>query len=399
MPLVRIKDTDEVVRFPDDMRAQEILAKLREYRPPNYSDALQKPPSMAIAYEPTLAEKMGQGISSALYDSGIISNRFAAQNIGRNATTGAEVLPIIGDALGADELGRAIKEGDAAGIGLGALSMIPAIGDFAPAIFAGVMARNADKVKLRKAQRMELLGADRDEIWKETGWFNDGGDWKWEISDNDAIGNLEIGKSDSLGLGDAMTHNSFYENYPEARFIPVTADPSRAGAGWNPVTKEMRIGTKFHEEANPLSSSLHESNHYVQDLENFYSGASNDSDSILKMKNKVSNEAWDASTKVFEAERALDDAKTTYGVGSMQYNNAQRKLNNAIKIKDAASEKERAIYGMSNNDIYERSAGEAEARIVQKRMSMTPEERLARPPWYDLDVPEEELIKFKDLLK
>lgn len=129
MPLVRIKDTDEVVQFPDDMRAQEILAKLREYRPPNYSDALQKPPSMAMAYEPTLAEKMGQGISNALYDSGIISNRFAAQNIGRNATTGAEVLPVIGDALGADELGRAIKEGDAAGIGLGALSMVPVVGE------------------------------------------------------------------------------------------------------------------------------------------------------------------------------------------------------------------------------------------------------------------------------
>jgi hypothetical protein len=131
MPLVRIKDTDEVVQFPDDMRAQEILSKLREYRPPNYSDALQKPPSMAVAYEPTLAEKMGQGISNALYDSGIISNRFAAQNIGRNATIGAEFMPVIGDALGADELGRAIKEGDATGIGLGALSMVPVVGDAA----------------------------------------------------------------------------------------------------------------------------------------------------------------------------------------------------------------------------------------------------------------------------
>jgi hypothetical protein len=131
MPLVRIKDTDEVVQFPDDMRAQEILSKLREYRPPNYSDALQKPPSMAVAYEPTLAEKMGQGISNALYDSGIISNRFAAQNIGRNATIGAEFMPVIGDALGADELGRAIKEGDATGIGLGALSMVPVVGDLA----------------------------------------------------------------------------------------------------------------------------------------------------------------------------------------------------------------------------------------------------------------------------
>lgn len=41
---------------------------------------------------------------------------------------------------------------------------------------------------------------------------------------------------------------------------------------------------------------------------------------------------------------------------------------------------------------YKRLAGEVEARNVQKRMNMTPEERRATPPWETLDVPESELI-------
>ena len=41
---------------------------------------------------------------------------------------------------------------------------------------------------------------------------------------------------------------------------------------------------------------------------------------------------------------------------------------------------------------YQRLAGEAEARNVQARLDMTPEERAATPPWKTLDVPEDELI-------
>jgi hypothetical protein len=45
--------------------------------------------------------------------------------------------------------------------------------------------------------------------------------------------------------------------------------------------------------------------------------------------------------------------------------------------------------------LYESYAGEVSARTVEKRRSMTPEERRARPPWYDFDVPEgEQIVRF-----
>ena len=47
---------------------------------------------------------------------------------------------------------------------------------------------------------------------------------------------------------------------------------------------------------------------------------------------------------------------------------------------------------MAGRKGYRNSSGEVEARTVQKRMNLTPEERRARPPWLDYDVPEDQQI-------
>ena len=50
-------------------------------------------------------------------------------------------------------------------------------------------------------------------------------------------------------------------------------------------------------------------------------------------------------------------------------------------------------------EAYRRLAGEVEARTTQKRMDMTAEERKARYPWLDYDVPEnQQIVKFRGLL-
>jgi len=44
--------------------------------------------------------------------------------------------------------------------------------------------------------------------------------------------------------------------------------------------------------------------------------------------------------------------------------------------------------------LYKRSAGEVEARAVQNRMNLTPEQSRARYPWLDYDVPiEQQIVK------
>ena len=55
-------------------------------------------------------------------------------------------------------------------------------------------------------------------------------------------------------------------------------------------------------------------------------------------------------------------------------------------------EKYRELNAKSDFDLYQRLAGEAEARSVQKRMNLTPAERRQAPPWQSYDVPEQEFI-------
>jgi hypothetical protein len=50
------------------------------------------------------------------------------------------------------------------------------------------------------------------------------------------------------------------------------------------------------------------------------------------------------------------------------------------------------LKGMEDFDLYQRLAGEAEARNVQTRRDFTPQQRRASTPWSTLDVPENELI-------
>lgn len=131
MPVVNVKGTDEQINFPDDMSPEQILDVMRnQYRPPDYGSVLRNN-AYAAPYNPTLTEKIGGGISSALYDNGIISDRYGANRIGENLSGLLGVLPGIGDAMGGDDFGRALRQGDAMGIGMGALSAVPVVGDLA----------------------------------------------------------------------------------------------------------------------------------------------------------------------------------------------------------------------------------------------------------------------------
>jgi hypothetical protein len=73
---------------------------------------------------------------------------------------------------------------------------------------------------------------------------------------------------------------------------------------------------------------------------------------------------------------------------SRTFRETQDEALKASKLQDKYS----AMRGKTDFDLYQRLAGEAEARAVQKRMSMTPAERRQTPPWQSYDVPEQEFI-------
>jgi hypothetical protein len=121
-----------LVEFPDNTDRLTMLNALRHKfstMPANETGATAAP------YSPTLAERAQSGIAGALTKSGLVTNPYQAQRVGRNVGYALDVLPVVGDALGGDELGRAIKQGDAGGIGFAALGAIPVAGDTLKALF------------------------------------------------------------------------------------------------------------------------------------------------------------------------------------------------------------------------------------------------------------------------
>ena len=134
MPIVDIKGVGQA-QFPDEMPIDDIRSFLRnkyyQRAAQGQSDILAPAPQTASPYEPTLTERLGGGIAEGLKGTGLISDNYGAQQIGKNVTALGEFLPGIGDAAAGDEFGRAVAEGDNLGMGLAALGAIPVVGDAA----------------------------------------------------------------------------------------------------------------------------------------------------------------------------------------------------------------------------------------------------------------------------
>ena len=493
-----------VVPFPDDISVDEIRATLRRrYTDLADNDLLQGASeygaptgNVAAPYNPSLMERTAQGIGGALYDSGIISNRAGAQQIGKNVTAIGELLPGIGDVAAVDDTIRAYNKGNYGEAALNAVGVAPLLGD--AAIFAGVLAKNADLGALRKAKLLEDTGADRNRIWKETGWANDNGDWKFEIDDSaskgnpyqiepkeaysrlydDAIiagdgslneklkaikpyreystddlinernrkwsvaeGKFDSGDENALSLFmddvkgiDAMLgqtrssyapvkgylkHDELYNQYPDVGDIHTRVDDELGSLGsYNERGGGYSEGIQLKQRPDfnkPKSTLLHETQHAIQQREGFQRGGSpkllsqsgeyrkrarKRMDAIKKEKPALAKAFADYNSKeeALNAKYGRDVDKWPDEIAEKYYIDSDKLLGmdggeEMITLSDniydpPQSELEKMPSAM---DQYQRLAGEAEARNVQTRMNMTPDERRVKPPWETLDVPEDEL--------
>ena len=435
---VNVLGVSNPMQFPDDMDITDIRDFLRKKFTKQMVEGTQPVelgdrPQMMQAYEPTLQEKTANAIGEGLHSSGIISDRFGAQRIGENVSNIAAFTPA-GAAFGGDEFGRATKKGDKLGMALGALEGVGIGGDIAKlAIFGGVLAKSADLKALAKAKKLETSGANRDEIWKETGWANDNGDWKFEISDYLDFDNekgADINPSSFQIIKDFggttqenfMGHPELYDAYPNLRDRPIRSITG-SGGQYNTGTDVVSIGDKLlsptsgGELSNTQSVNLHELQHAIQQREKFAGGGSPDmfkgDKTIYDLKESQRKEFEDAYgySQKFDYEilkkepelyRELIKQGEQQGFSSRPFYDefAKRNLPESDRVwfgkrMDSMDRELNSLRGNANKDPYEqyqRLAGEAEARNVQTRMDWTPEQRRATPPWKSLDVPEDELI-------
>jgi|GEM_PF-2926398 len=162
MQTVEIKGVGKA-QFPDDMSRDNMRDFLRlKFSQPsvmseNVQDALTPIANKVEPTTPTFIENVGQNVSDALFDSGIVSDRFGAQRIGGNIASIGEFLPGIGDAAAGDDFGRAAATGDLLGAGLAAAGTIPIAGDLLNKAAGGIA--KLDSSILRAMDNKKLVVA------------------------------------------------------------------------------------------------------------------------------------------------------------------------------------------------------------------------------------------------
>ena len=332
-----------------------------------------------------------------------------------------------------------------------------ALGNYLPVVdsgglagmFAGIGAKTANKLALKKAQEMQGKGATRDEVWKETGWFNDvDGKWKFEIDDSGANLVMSNRSTNPIGpplsmvrnsppykgpLSGYMSHPKLENAYDQSRtkvreekgnegsFVRqegMTVDGKKISPnfdelsiGWSQPTKEIK------------STVLHELQHGIQGREGFAMGGSSSnitkgikdaSDRYSKQRDTLEQSPWgkEVTTEMMQkyGVESPELAQSMWGrdlpdsdfleLFSKDPQGLAYFLKNDSRVGALGRERQDALdslhgtvgYGDDPFKVYQRLAGEAEARNVQTRMDFTPDERMARPPWSTLDVPENELL-------
>ena len=254
-------------------------------------------------------------------------------------------------------------------MGLNAFGMLPknSLG-----IFGGRLAKTADHAALAKAEELAAKGADRKAIWDQTGWFQGAdGKWRFEIDDSKAAVDTNWFGNDryealrrahvpqkpnpdyvpqALALDEYLSHPELKQAYwPNQDNAPnVVFD--RLGNNRASYTPSINLVTMddgaFLARDYGKSPLLHELQHAVQGKEGFALGSNPNEFSQWKI---LSERSRMPNPEAFTDEQIA-------------------------------------------RELYRRTAGEVEARNVQSRMNMTPEERRFKPPWETEDVPADQQI-------
>lgn len=300
----------------------------------------------------------------------------------------------------ADDIKRSYNKGDYLGTGLGL------------AMFLGPGAKTAKKPMLDLAEEMLAKGATRDEIWNATGWFK-GADkkWRFEADDSGAVTRGYGPMTDIVAkrggtAKDVLRHPELWDAYPElgdvsvqpfvgpegsrGTFQPadVLDESSRGILGLNNGLRGSQMG----------STMLHELQHGVQTMEGFARGAHPDEYASGAMFHQNARSLQSALSK--ELTGGLT-AKPHEIAEWIKYGDPNR-IASIVKEHGFASPDEALAFLKQQDEMrtpmsqYKRTAGEVEARNVQKRMNMTADQRKATPPWLTEDVPlDQQIVRFR----
>lgn len=251
-----------------------------------------------------------------------------------------------------------------------------------------------------KARQLEKAGAPERAIWSDTGWFK-GADGKWRFEIDDSGASVDVGKipSGMSMIGDlpkargVVAHGRLFDAYPEVADNTYMGRVSDGGGSFSDMSNRgpykglVNLNPNGHEGAN--SVALHELQHAVQQREGFARGGSPSQFTQLPPDFRLTAQQL---ISVDETAKRLGESVDDVARLSLEPTLAQR-VNELVRSGQwDANVNEWRQNILPPQQQYERLAGEAEARAVQSRMDMTPEQRRASFPFDSYDVPRDSLI-------
>ena len=283
--------------------------------------------------------------------------------------------------------------------------------------------------------------------------------WRFEIPDDQSSFNRAgmqpkeyriAGNSlmaDTGSAGATLPHPALYGAYPQFEDLPFVQGRGNFKAQYSPPLRGDDHGSValnldwLKAQPEQHSTSLHEMQHAVQHAEDFARGGNADA-----LKGRFDNPALPIYEKAAQSDPELreylslkdspqyqsdmdahnriwnEQFKGKYDALDSQITRAnfkeiQPQLDAILKEAEAAGAaaaptmaRTDALYAslrargiptqkpsafLSGEEVYPRLAGEVEARNVQTRMNMSPEDRVANPPWTTEDVPrDQQIVRF-----
>jgi hypothetical protein len=232
------------------------------------------------------------------------------------------------------------------------------------------------KDNLSSAREMELAGKDAKTIRIATGWEK-GADkkWKFEISSGKLKGEPRTVEGK---LSDLLDNKELFEMYPQLKDVNVSLRLNGLGTGNYSLTGITVNGGM----RDMLSILNHEVQHVIQHIEGFARGAN--PETILEDLYGISENYERVKEYEISELRGLfykkDSDGWSVGDGYKTREKAEEALAkeklNLKKISDIYSKLiSNAITEKEAFDLYKKTAGEVEARNVQKRMDMSNEQK------------------------
>jgi hypothetical protein len=247
-----------------------------------------------------------------------------------------------------------------------------------PDILASFAGPRANSTGLDRAKQMEQNGATRRDVWKETGWWQIvPGQWSYEIDDSLASAKLENGL-----LSEVLDHPALFRDYPQLEKIRVRFED----LGWmsrGSYDSDKRIIKVNSEMSTDMQRStlLHEFQHIIQGEEGNPGGAS-----YAYHKSKISQDNQFKEQVLAKLKKQHPDIGKVLDAWEDGAAYAERQLNETKLGKEIL-----ALRKSIKNDVHEAAfneyattTGEAESRLVQYRLDMTPAQRKTTPPWVSL---------------